>query len=339
MRIFQSNGGGEFISKNLHSHFTKCGIHHQFSYPYTPSQNGRAKRKHRHIIEKGLTMLFHVTVPLHFWVEAFSTSVFIINRLLTLVLNEISSFEILYGKSPLYATFWIFGCLCFPNLRDYAKHKFEPISLPCIFLGYHTSYKGFRCLDPISHRVFVTRHASFDENVFLFSSSSMQPSSAISDFIAFHDPTSLYSVMPSTNSSAGSSSSPSVTSSMSCKSCALELLPSPSSSISVPHVSTPLEEPLPTIPIALASHQNSHPMITRGKVGISKSKQYNYVCQIPSSPLLSSLLVMKEPKGFKSATKFLEWLATMEDEIRALKLNQTWELVPRPPATNMVGSK
>jgi hypothetical protein len=29
----------------------------------------------------------------------------------------------------------------------------------------------------------------------------------------------------------------------------------------------------------------------------------------------------------------------MEEEIRALKLNQTWELVPRPPATNVVGSK
>jgi histone deacetylase 1/2 len=61
----------------------------------------------------------------------------------TPVLNGTSPFEILYGKSPLYTTFWIFGCLCFLNLLDYTKHKFEPRSLPCIFLGYHTSYKGF----------------------------------------------------------------------------------------------------------------------------------------------------------------------------------------------------
>jgi len=80
-------------------------------------------------------------------------------------------------------------------------------------------------------------------------------------------------------------------------------------------------------------------MITHGKASISKSKHYNYVCQIPSSILLSSLLVMKEPQGFKSAAKSPEWFAAMEDEIHVLKLNQTWELVPRPPATNMVGSK
>jgi len=48
---------------------------------------------------------------------------------------------------------------------------------------------------------------------------------------------------------------------------------------------------------------------------------------------------MKKPQGFKSAAKSPEWLAAMEDEIRSLKLNQTWELVPRPPATNVVRSK
>jgi hypothetical protein len=172
-------------------------------------------------------------------VEAFSTVVFTINHLPTPVLNGTSPFEILYGKSPLYTTFWIFGCLCFPNLRDYTKHKFEPRSLPCIFFCYHTSYKGFRCLDPVSHRVFITRHARFDENVFPFSSSSMQPSSAISDFIVFHDPTSSHPVMSSTNSSTGHSSPSSVTSSMPCKLCSLDLLPSPSSSISEPLVPTP----------------------------------------------------------------------------------------------------
>ena len=339
IKVFQSDGGGEFISKNLQTHFTKCGIHHQFSCPYTPSQNGRAERKHRHLTETGLTMLFHSAVPLHFWVEAFSTAVFIINRLPTPVLNGKSPFEILYGKSPLYTTFRVFGCLCFPNLRAYTKHKFEPKSLPCVFLGYHTSYKGFRCLDPVSQRVFITRHARFDENVFPFSSSHMQPSSSTSDYIAFHDPISLPPVMASTTSSAGHSSPSSVSLSRPCKTCALDL-PSPHGTISLaPSVPAPQAPQSTALPVASVPPQNSHSMITRGKAGISKSKQYNYICQVPSSPLLFSLLATKEPKGFKSAAKSPGWLAAMDEEIQALKLNQTWELVPRPAATNVVGSK
>ena len=339
IKIFQSDGGGEFIGKNLQTHFTKCGIHHQFSCPYTPSQNGRAERKHRHLTETGLTMMFHSAVPLHFWVEAFSTAVFTINRLPTPVLSGKSPFEILYGKPPLYTTFRIFGCLCFPNLRAYTKHKFEPISLPCIFLGYHTSYKRFRCLDLVSHRVFITRHARFDETVFPFSSSSMQHSSAISDYVAFHDPIPFLPAIAVTNSSIGPPSPLPVTSSMPCKKCALDLSSPHSPSSLVPSVPAPQEVQPPVLPIASIPPQNSHPMLTRGKAGISKSKHYSYICQVPSSPLIFSLLVMKEPKGFKSAAKSLEWLAAMDDEIKALKLNQTWELVPRPAATNVVGSK
>lgn len=88
-------------------------------------------------------MFFHANSPFYFWVEAFSIALYIINRLPTPILNEISPFKILYSKTPTYVMFRTFGCLCFPYLCDYAKHKFEPRSVPCIFLGYNTSIKDF----------------------------------------------------------------------------------------------------------------------------------------------------------------------------------------------------
>lgn len=241
-------------------------------------------------------MLFHANVPLHLWVEAFSTTVFTINYLPTPVLNEASPFEIMYGKSPIYAIFWIFGCLCFLYLRDYAKHKFEPKSLPCNFLGYNSSYKGFRCLNPKSHRVFITWHAWFDETIFPSSLSHMQPSHALSDYISFHDPSSSNSSLFSTNSTASSWPLPSVTPSKPCKSCALKLNTSGSSPISLPHVPTPINEQVSKLPLMhtsrneplsdmliapaenFSTNQNSHPMLTRGKTGIPKSKHSTYVC-------------------------------------------------------------
>ncbi|KAK9050301.1 hypothetical protein SSX86_030729 [Deinandra increscens subsp. villosa] len=36
------------------------------------------------------------------------------------------------------------------------------------FHGYATQYKGFRCFEPVSQRVYITRHATFDESYFPF---------------------------------------------------------------------------------------------------------------------------------------------------------------------------
>ena len=36
IKIFHSNGGGEFVNKRLVSHFQQQGIVHQLSYPHTP---------------------------------------------------------------------------------------------------------------------------------------------------------------------------------------------------------------------------------------------------------------------------------------------------------------
>ncbi|OIW15217.1 hypothetical protein TanjilG_08809 [Lupinus angustifolius] len=136
------------------------------SCPYTTSQNGRAEHKHRHITETSLTMLFHSQVSTSFWVEAFSTAVYTINRLPSLVLVGKSPFEVLFGALPNYENFHPFGCRVFPCLRDYVTNKFLPRSAPCIFLGYSANHKGFRCFNPASSRMYITRHAQFDEQFF-----------------------------------------------------------------------------------------------------------------------------------------------------------------------------
>lgn len=72
-------------------------------------------------------------------------------------------------------------------LRDYAAHKLAPHSHLCIFLGYSSLHKGFRCYDPIFSRVFTTCHAQFDEVVFPFLDSTTSTASRDSDLITFLD--------------------------------------------------------------------------------------------------------------------------------------------------------
>ena len=64
IKAFQCDGGIEFTNNKFRSHLTSCCIVLRITCPYTPSQNGIAKRKHRHVTETGLTIMFHARVLL-----------------------------------------------------------------------------------------------------------------------------------------------------------------------------------------------------------------------------------------------------------------------------------
>jgi histone deacetylase 1/2 len=54
-RAMQTDWGGEY--QKLNSFFNKIGIIHRVSCPHAHQQNGAAERKHRHIVEVGLSLL------------------------------------------------------------------------------------------------------------------------------------------------------------------------------------------------------------------------------------------------------------------------------------------
>jgi len=89
----------------------------------------------------------------------------------TLILQNTSPFECLFHCTPDYNFLRTFGCLCFLFLRPYHAHKLDFWSSPCVFLGYSSSHLGYRCLDLESHRIYVSRHVCFHENVFPFAKS------------------------------------------------------------------------------------------------------------------------------------------------------------------------
>jgi hypothetical protein len=43
-------------------------------------------------------------------------------------------------------------------------------SVLCVFLGYTAETKGYRCYNPVTHRVITSRHIYFDESVYPFRS-------------------------------------------------------------------------------------------------------------------------------------------------------------------------
>jgi hypothetical protein len=73
----QTDWGGQY--KNLNSFFRQLGISHLVSCSHAHQQNGAAERKHRNMMEVGLSLLAHVHMPLKYWDEAFLAATFLIN--------------------------------------------------------------------------------------------------------------------------------------------------------------------------------------------------------------------------------------------------------------------
>jgi IS30 family transposase len=114
IKFVQSDNGGEF--RPLQSALNSMGTSYRLSCPHTHYQMGTVERKHRHIVETGLSLLATANVPLTFWDSAFETATYLINRLPSKVTKRKSPFESLFHTPPNYKFLKIFGCECWPFL-------------------------------------------------------------------------------------------------------------------------------------------------------------------------------------------------------------------------------
>ncbi|KAG8489227.1 hypothetical protein CXB51_017298 [Gossypium anomalum] len=330
IKMLQTDGGGEY--RALSATLSQLSVQHRLTCPYTSEQNGVAKKRHRHVVDMGLTLLARASMPLEYWSFAFSHAVHIINRLPTPILHHQTPYEKLYKTNPDYSQLKVFGSACFPYLRLFQQHKLQFRSQKCVFLGFGSHQKGYKCLTEDGH-VFVSRDVLFDETSFPFQAGFSLPTAESP--IRFHPQNSPVPVVASLNStSSGSSTQPPVVLHSPSP------LPSPQESVSLPSSSpssapgdvvaqpspSPTSAPGDTV-AQPPSSVNGYLMRTRSKNGIFKPK------------LLCSILNEKEPSTIAEAFKSPAWTTAAQAKYRALLANNTWDLVPLPDGRRAVGCK
>jgi hypothetical protein len=125
----------------------------------------------------GLTLLAQSHLPTTYWIDSFLTSAYLIDRLPTNILHNLSPFYM-----PKYSDLHVFGCSCYYLLSPNGKHKLCFKSQKCIFIVYSVQQKGYRCLDLNTGRFYISCNVIFDENS--FSSVNMVSDSLVkNDFI------------------------------------------------------------------------------------------------------------------------------------------------------------
>jgi hypothetical protein len=111
-------------------------------------------------------LLFQASLPATYWAEALHTATHLLNHLPSKPVSHPTPHFAMYDTAPSYDHLRVFGCACYPNTSATAPNKLSPRFTRCLFLGYSPDHKGYRCLDLTSHRIIISRHVAFDEDVF-----------------------------------------------------------------------------------------------------------------------------------------------------------------------------
>lgn len=147
VKSIMCDNGTEFTNHNLKNWLDNRGIVQNFSAAYTPEQNGKAERSNRSVIEGIRSLLEDSKLPEDMWAEAAHTVVYVTNRLPNTKDPTKTRYELLLKEKPNLSNLRIFGekaIIKIPN--QYVDGKLSAKGEPAIFVGYTRRFNTFRFL-------------------------------------------------------------------------------------------------------------------------------------------------------------------------------------------------
>lgn len=125
IKVLKVDDGREYCNDNMYRYMKVKGIQMDNTAPYTPEQNGKAEREreNRTIVESVRTMLHAKNLPDSFWVEAVSTSIYILNSTISNKNTNVTSYEIWTGEKPDISHLRIFGSSAYVHIDKQFRKK------------------------------------------------------------------------------------------------------------------------------------------------------------------------------------------------------------------------
>ena len=331
-KVIRSDNALEFADKACENYFSSKGVIHQLSCPYTPQQNARVKRKHRQVLEVARALRFQSGLSLGYWGECVLTATHLINRLPNAAINFEVPYVKLTGLAVDYNELKAFGCLAVAYNHSHGTDKFASRGIPCAFVGYPCGTKGYRLLNLSNMQVLISRHVTFNENVFPLNQNTAKPymsplpvqmphtSVQILDDDLLAEETPL-----SGNSDAGE-----------------DVDGEEEQSTEFPEPPEIPEEPRRTSRVSkkpawmsdfvTSSNANNAQGLSIAAV-TSQIVSQSYQC------FLAAIIPQVDPVHFNQAVKSQHWIDAMNVELDALEANETWEITTLPPNRKAIGCR
>ncbi|KAL6316992.1 hypothetical protein AAG906_026686 [Vitis piasezkii] len=318
---------GEFLAQE--------GIVHLSSCVDTPQQNGIAERKNRHLLEVARSLMMPSRVlkfqtPCQTLLKSFPTT-----RLISTVPPK------------------IFGCSVFVHINQQHRSKLDPRSLKCIFLGYSSNQKGYKCYSPVTRKFYNSMDVTFFETQPYYPKNDIQGENSTQEYQfwdlesfnespittenhippeSFNQPESIVDLWDKEHIQEETEEG-----ALSQQTHEAEPGPNPSK---LPGNNTPdgtvdseLENDILNMPIAWRKGVRS---CTQHPIG-------NFISYDKLSPTFraftSSITEIQVPQNIQEAFKYPKWKAAVDEEVRALEKNGTWEITDLPRGKKPVGCK
>ncbi|RVW24113.1 Retrovirus-related Pol polyprotein from transposon TNT 1-94 [Vitis vinifera] len=278
-----------------------------------------SERKLRHILDTVRALLLSAKIPAPFWGEASLHAVHAINRIPSVVIHNQTPYERLFGSPSNYHHLRSFGSACFVLLQPHEHNKLEPRSRLCCFLGYGETQKGYRCYDPVSHRLRVSRNVVFWEHRLFVELSHFRSFLTNSSVLEIFPDESL---VPSTNTF-----DPHLDFSPDIFDASPRQVADEQINNELPHFEP--GSPAPALP---EDPPQDIPPRHSTRVRSIPPHLLDYHCY-------TALATLHEPQTYREASTDPLWQIAMKEELDALTKNHTWDLVTLPPGQSVVGCK
>ena len=311
------DGSGEQRPGPFAKFLEECGIVPQYTMPGSPSMNGVAERRNRTLKEMVRSMISHTTLPNSLWGEALKTATYILNRVPTKATVK-TPYELWTGKKPSIRHLHIWGCPA--EARPYRPNekKLDSRTVSSYFVGYSERSRGYKFYDPASRSFFETGNAKFFEEVEFGGEDKVRDVVFEEEFISL--PTVALEQnpqvpIPETVQEAAPNNLDNI-----------EILPNQVQQ-DIPEEQT--QQPQEQVPLRRSTRERRNAIPDDYIVFLQEHEENMEILE-------------DDPINFSQAmnsSNSQKWINAMNEEIKSMKDNDVWDLVPLPEGAKPIGCK
>jgi transposase InsO family protein len=338
----RTDRGGEFTAGQFSDYCAELGVTRELTAPYSPQQNGVVERRNQTVMGAARCMLKAKKLPGMFWGEAVNCAVYLLNRSISKSTGNKTPYELWTGVRPSVSHLRTFGCIAHVKVTKPHLTKLDDRSKPMIFVGYEPGSAAYRCYDPVTRRIHISRDVVFDEDAMWEwtgnQASEMEFDITMPDQSEFLPTTELKLrteevSMPSAGDGAEQAAGEE-------QDQAERVTGTPLSNFRTtsgqePDAESQIESPLSE---NLDADHDDAPLRFR-KVSDLVGPGSPPGQAIRNVPEFLMFAAGEEPTTFTQAEKEASWRQAMKEEISSIEENDTWKLVDLPPNHKPIGLK